>query len=355
MRGRLAHASVSGQPSEPTGGKVYPHMLAWREDPADPARPDVANPHVQRLAAEIAPSAGMADLGGAFSLNATLGSSGLVLRVHQPFMTRRRLHAQQEVRRHFDDQGLVVPVPLPWHGTTLLRCGNRWAELEPYIPNAKPEPTSASCVWLFEAMGTIHRAMAATDLTVPRTYFATYGPPSSLLRWLPVTEAAVSGDPEAEEIVRRIRALIRQLRAQWVPATELPMQMVHGDLRFGNVSLTPDNTTVYFDFGFLAYRPRIHDLAYALAWIVLRPDNGGTGESFAWERVPAWIAAYEAAASSPLSTLERKALAPYAAAVPLYQNVIAGWTANPAAHLREGLRPSFLKIAEWFLTHPEIV
>jgi Ser/Thr protein kinase RdoA (MazF antagonist) len=330
-------------------------MLAWREAPADPDRPRVTNPHVQRLAAEIAPNAEVTDLGGTFSLNAKLGSAGLVLRVHQPFMTRRRLHAQQEIRRHLDNRGLVVPVPLPWHGTTLLRCGNRWAELEPYIPNAQPKPTPASCLWLFDALGTIHRALAGTGVTVPRTYFATYGPPSSLLRWLPVTEAAVWGDPEAEEIVRRIRTLVRQLRAQWIPATELPTQLVHGDLRFGNVSVTPENTTAYFDFGFLAHRPRIHDLAYALAWIVLGPDNQCTGEDFAWERVPAWIAAYEAAAGSPLSTLERKALAPYAAAVPLYQNIIAGWTANPTAHLREGLRRPFLRIAEWFLTHPSIL
>jgi len=63
--------------------------------------------------------------------------------------------------------------------------------------------------------------------------------------------------------------LMRRLRSQWLPATELAGALVHGDLRLGNVCRAPTGETIYFDFGFLARRPRIHDFAYSLAYMVL--------------------------------------------------------------------------------------
>lgn len=145
------------------------------------------------------------------------------------------------------------------------------------------------------------------------------------------------------------------LRAQWVPATLLPVQLVHGDVRLGNVCQTPEGKPVYFDFGFLARRPRIHDLGYALAWIVLGPGGHGAAEDFAWGRVQQLVWAYEDAAQTTLTQTERKALAPYTAAVPLYQAAIAGFRDDPAETLRGGLRPPFMRISEWLLAHPDAV
>jgi hypothetical protein len=51
---------------------VYPHVLAWREDPADPDRPLLSHPAVRRLAAGIAPDSTATDLGGVMSLNVGL-------------------------------------------------------------------------------------------------------------------------------------------------------------------------------------------------------------------------------------------------------------------------------------------
>lgn len=335
---------------------LHPRLLAWwKDDPADPDRPTLNDPDVRRLVAEIGRGSHVTDLGGVMSLNARLDPAGLVLRVHQPFVSRRRLLAVQEVRRRLAGLGLVVPVPLRWRNAMVFRCGNRWAELEEYIPNERPEPTPESHARMFGAMGTLHRTLAALNLTVPRPVVATYAPPSTLLRWLPVTEAAVRDDPEAAEIARWLRELVRRLRSQWVPATELPLQLVHGDVRLSNLRRTPEGETVYFDFGFMAHRPRIHELGYSLAWVVLSPDSRGTAEGFAWETVPRLIAEYEAAAGSRLTPREWRALAPYAAAVPLYQAAISGFTDNPAETLQDGLRRPFMRIGEWLLMHPEAV
>lgn len=220
-------------------------------------------------------------------------------------MSRPRLLAQQAVRRRLSELGLRVPVAVPWRGATVFRCGKRWAELEPYLPNERPAPTIESYVWLCGAMGVLHRALAAVDIPVPRPIAATFAPPGSLRRWLPVTEAAVQGDAEAADIVRLVRDCLRRLRRRWAPAADLPVQLVHGDMRLGNVCRAPgeatgalgdtDSNTVYFDFGFLAARPRVHDLAYSLAFMVWALDCLRAPDQFPWKCVPRLIDAYEAA------------------------------------------------------------
>lgn len=124
----------------------------------------MSSPDVQRLVAAIAPGALATDLGGTFSLNVGLAPAGLVLRVQQPFVTRGRMLAVQAVRHFLAGKGLVVPVALRWRGSTVFRCGKRWAEMEGYIPHHKPPKTPASYLWLFGAMGTLHRELATLDL-----------------------------------------------------------------------------------------------------------------------------------------------------------------------------------------------
>ena len=107
------------------------------------------------------------------------------------------------------------------------------------------------------------------------------------------------------------------------------------------------------DFGFLAYRPRIHDLAYSLAFMFLALHGQQHPESFEWERVSRCIEEYELAANTRLTTLERKALAPYTAAVPLYAAALAGFGNEPVKLLCE--RVPFMRLSEWLLTHPDAI
>lgn len=118
-------------------------------------------------------------------------------------------------------------------------------------------------------------------------------------------------------------------------------------------TLSSEVKTVYFDFGFLAHRPRIHDLAYSLAFMVLALHGQQTPESFAWQNVPWLLEEYEAAATSRLTTAEKQALAPYTAAVPLYSAALAGFSNDPVRLLRERL--PFLRLSEWLLGHPEVL
>jgi Ser/Thr protein kinase RdoA (MazF antagonist) len=312
---------------------------------------------VQRLAAQIAPGAPLLDLGGVMSLNMRLGPpspESLVLRVHQPdeCVSKARLLALQELRRRLAARGLRVPTAVPWCGEAVFRCGSRWAELEHYIPNERPKPSLEAFEWLYASMGTLHRALAAIDVPIPRPVFATFATPGSLHRWLPVTAAAVAHDAEAAGIVRRVQQCVRWLRRAWVAAAELPILLVHGDVRLSNVrrgagATRTSSETVYFDFGFLAMRPRVHDLAYSLANMVWALDHLDAPERFPWGHVPRLIDAYQAAAGWRLSAAERRALLPYTAAVPLYYAALDGFTEDPAGKLRT--RVPFLRLSEWLL------
>ena len=102
----------------------------WTDDPADPGRPLLNSPDVQRLVAVIGSASHHTDLGGVMNLNVRLDALGLVLRFHQPFVSRRRLLALQQVRRRLLGQGLLVPTPVRWNNATVFRCRKRWAELE---------------------------------------------------------------------------------------------------------------------------------------------------------------------------------------------------------------------------------
>jgi len=329
----------------------HPRLLEWwTDDPADPDRPLLADPDVQRLIAAISPESHAIDLGGVMSLNVGLDAAGLVLRVHQPWVSRQRLLALQEVRRWLAGRGLAVPVPVSWRGTSVFRCRNRWAELETYLPHEQLPRTLDTYAWLFRAVGTLHAALRDLTVVVPRPLVATYAPPGSLRRWLPVTEAAVQHDPEAAEVARSLRALVQQLQRQWLPATALPVQFIHGDGSPRNIGRGADGSTVYLDFGFFARRPRVHELAYALAFMLLALGIHRAPDRFDWAIIRSLVEAYETTANIRLTAAERRAMPPCTAAVPLYAAALDGFTENPAENLRSRL--PFLQLSAWLLANP---
>jgi len=329
----------------------HPRLLSWwRDDPRDPGRPRANEPDVLRLANQLAPGSSAHDLGGVMSLNLRLDPAGLVLRVHQPFASQARLLALQQVRSCLADTGLIVPVTLERLDKRLFRCRNRWAELESFIPHTRLPPSFDSYGWLFEQVGIPHRGMSSIEPASPRPLVATWTTPDSLRRWLGMTEATVAHDPEAVEIAARVRGLGRRLERVWVPPARLPVQLVHGDARLSNICRTPDGHSVFFDFGFAAVRPRVHDLAYALVFVTLGMDGARAPQSLAWDVIPALISAYEQAAGIHLLADESSALLPYAVAVLLYHAALDGFTADPVGLLRS--RWPWILLAKWMLDNP---
>ena len=310
-------------------------------------RPSLDDPEVQALVAQLGAGASPPDLGGTMSLNLHLESAGLVLRIHPEFVTRKRLLRLRDLRFSAARAGLIVGEPREIGDEPFVAIGDRLAEVETYVASTKPPASWDSYVWMFGAMGALHRVLADEVDALPEPVVATYGPPRTLRAELPATIEAVAGNPEASALAARVQDLVDELERQWIDQDDLAAQVIHGDIRLGNVTLTAAREAAYFDFGFAAHRPRIHELAYSLSWMVLRPDDRGRAEDFAWDRVPELFEAYEDGAGVRLEPIEVDALGPYLAAVPLYLASIASHTPDPAAHVRGEL--PFIDIAEWVL------
>ncbi|MEM7030507.1 MAG: phosphotransferase [Chloroflexota bacterium] len=330
----------------------YPGLYKlMTDDPDYPGRMVLDHPSAQRLAAEISPDSQPVDLGGVMSLNIWLNANNTVLRIHQPSMSKRRILALQMVRLRLMERGLTLPLPLPWHGKTVVRCGDRWAELDEYIPNTRLPHTADAYLWLFSKMGIFQAALYELDISVPRPPYAPYAPPSSIRRWLPVTKAAVQDDPEALATIKLMEKLAKQLRQQWLPETRLPKQLIHGDFRLSNVRQTNNEGTVYFDLGFMAWRPRVYELAYSLFFMFLGLGGHEILDDFDWSFVGQLIEAYEATATNPLTQIERQALAPLTASVAFYAAALDGFTENPIQNLHTRL--PFLQVSAWLLKNPD--
>jgi Ser/Thr protein kinase RdoA (MazF antagonist) len=211
---------------------------------------------------------------------------------------------------------------------SVFRCGAYRAQLEEYVPDLTP----VTGIALFAAIGDLHRAMSAYAQPRPRPQINTYVSPVTLRRWLNLNHATNKADT-AE--------LIRMLRRQWVPSNRLPTHLIHNDPHPDNVRQSA-NTPFYLDLGGAAPGPRIHDLAYALAYTLFDYQETADLATFPWPEIPRFLKAYENNAGS-LTDEERTALAPYTAAVPIYYTV-CDWGDRSFGH-----------IARWVLTHPEAI
>jgi Ser/Thr protein kinase RdoA (MazF antagonist) len=317
----------------------------WTDDPHDPARTTISNPDVRRLIERIAPGAEAIDIGGTMSLNARLVPDDLVLRVHQPFVTHDRLLFEQRLRSTIAGDDIVTSPALSFDGQTVFDCGPRLAEFERHIPHQEPRHSPETYEWLFRQMAVAHERLALYNSKVAPALAATWAPPGSLRRWSAVTEAAFSSTPAGRDAARRLHAIVNYVRRDWTRPTDLPCQVIHGDFRLGNVCSLEDGRTLILDFGFADVRPRSHDLAYTLAFMLL-----ALGEDM-WDidRISTMVESYNSAASVPLGKQEVHSIPAYSVAVLLHALAHYGFTAKPLAQLPHRL--PFLQFAEWITRH----
>jgi len=312
----------------------------WSDDPEDPARPAATHPDVQSLLRRIAPGERVTDLGGTMSLNLHLPASGRVVRVHQPWNTRRRVCGEQALRVALLREGWRVPQPLLLKSRSVLACGRRLAECETYVSGVQPPPTYESYRWLFHEMGRLHATLAGLDVSLPRGMAATWAPPGSLQRWLAVTEPALRASEAAGPVARRLRGVANAVRRDWVDPRDLPGHLVHGDFRLGNVVQSVDQATVVYDVGFANWRPRAHDLAYTAGFMLLALGNPPDSHDL----IAQMSEEYERARRVTLTRAERQFLIVDAAAVMIHALAHDGYTADPAGSLPHRL--PFLDVAE---------
>lgn len=319
---------------------------------AEPLVIPAGDPSVLAAVHELAPESAVELLGGTMTRNLHLVDPGLVLRIHPRFVTRTRVMAERSLKRLvLREHGMIAADPVSVRGHETFMVGGRVAELERYVEHTVSTPTWEHYRAVFATLGRLHRVWACVSITRP--VMSTYGPPSTLRRRLALLRGRVA-EPEAKEQVAYVTSLVGALGKLWVPARLLPRLVVHGDARLGNLAIGPAGEAVVLDLGFSAVRPRLHDLAYALAWILLRPDDSGPTWPIDPDEARRCLAAYEESSGQPLSGVERQAFDGYLAGTCLYLTAIAAHVPDPDLLVLEQGNRRMVDIADHILSRPRL-
>ncbi len=301
----------------------------------------------------------MADLGGAYNLNALVTSDKgrFVARVYRPWVTLPRLRALQRLKHQLEAQRLPVIPPLPRaDGRTVAAFDNRVLELEPFVPNSGAVESWERYEKAFSLLGRLHGALSGPPpAALPAPKVQNYGSPETLIRW---TKAArqrirVMMGPDAPEALALCDVgllLLNDVRGWWFEhAHRLPQGLIHGDFGVANLLWRQNEIVAVCDFDFVAHHERVFDVAYTLFWMLERLEPTRDHASWSWHRIPELLARYDATSSRPLTLQERRALPFEMARVPLYWLAEAVFLPNPVQAVLS--RAETVTTAHWLLEH----
>lgn len=266
------------------------------------------------------------DLGGGFTLNLLVPGghdSALVVRIHRWSTTAERLDAEQEVRRLLAQAGVPTVVAL---ATDRLRSGHL-VELERYVPSDGWMNTRERLLTGFGHLARLHEVLRRSELpdasrtTVASNHIGLHVAAAATRRgaerirgWSLPRLAAF-----ADRAVDLIEAVTEAERRWDLNRIE---QVVHGDFWDNNVPFLGTRLQAILDFGFMARRFRVDDVALPFWFYLLEPQHRLPGEA---ERrfLRSLLDSYDGAASQPLSFSERMSLPLVVARQPAWS--VGGW------------------------------
>jgi len=321
-------------------------------------------------------------LGGAVNGVAHIHSStgDLVIRVHRPWTDPARLAAVHAVQDRLRTRGIPVPpvvrtgggetfVTIP--GDPVGPSGTEHDRLVEVVHAVDAEDVKESrerADIVISVLAPLHGALATIDPSgVPQPAYAAHVDVSEALVWVDETDvafAACAGHPgfrRAATVRGAARHLIERIRMDRLALNAgLPRQLVHGDPGFGNVLVRGDHAVAVLDFDFMAERPRIFDLAYALyhALVRMRPRyQAGALSTEEYHWLVGRVASYDAVTHLPLTEAELNALTLEMAMVGLFQAVEAGHVADdsPRAIGQTLSIEPHMSLITWMVEHAAVL
>jgi Ser/Thr protein kinase RdoA (MazF antagonist) len=272
------------------------------------------------------------DLGGSLNLNLLVsrGDEKLVVRVHRPSVRPARLEDIQAVRQQLHHAGVLCSALVPaGDGAWWARSGDRLVEVERFIPHDGRMNTLHRLARGLPILGCIHSVLAEVEVSPAgrAAEFANHIEPGQVLSGTRAGAARIrSWHPAPAE--RRMASEAERL-GELVAAGEagmavgLPRQLVHGDFWDDNVFFRGKTPVFVADFGFMAERARIDDLALTLYYADTELGLADSNDRIAALRP--LVRAYASGLDHPLTGAEREALPWAIARQPLWG--IGGWVA----------------------------
>jgi Ser/Thr protein kinase RdoA (MazF antagonist) len=200
---------------------------------------------------------------------------------------------------------------VPILGRELARVGDRWAELEEFVPHVQLSPSQESYLRLFAELGRLHAGLRATwEPELPHPVDTTE--PTSWHYWLGFTRRRLGAG--AEPVVRRAKLLVEEL-GKARRGLELPLAPIHGDYKLGNAGLLSDGSWLTLDLDFVRIRERLYDIAASLYWA---SDSGVDVD------LRELCDAYDSSAPEPVTPDERRFLPAMITQIPLHWVATAG-------------------------------
>lgn len=288
----------------------HPLVRGWvSSHPGVPFGQDSTDPAVTRLVTGLCLGQVRRELGGMDNLTVLVDGGRHVLRSYKPFVTAERILELQRLRRSVQAAGLTTPVPVEITGRSVHRCGQRWAEVEPFLQ--LPVPPCPDPAAVFAGLGRLHRVLAALPSLSTADLRPSFVSVDVLREWVEINSAEEFLTPERAS---QLRHLLDRVEERWIQPDSLPVQLIHTDPHPGNIldgGGPPASEFVYLDFGGVEVAPRAHG----------RPD---IPVARIVGRLPLLLDSYDQTNPALLTQQERDAIPAYGAAVAAYYD-ICGW------------------------------
>jgi len=308
---------------------------------------------VAELAAllELPIEAAWRDLGGSWTTNLLLDDphqGAVVVRVHRTSTTVGRLAAEQAARAELARAG--VPTVLPIVGRTgssiSALASGRLVEVEPFVSCTAQMKTPRLMVRGFAMLAMVHNGLSAAVLPPEARTVSCSNHIETDIASAATRDGAnrIRGwkvpplSRFADEVVAHVERVTELERRS---VEQLPRQVTHGDFWDNNVLFDGDHVTAVLDFGFMAERSRVDDLALPIWFYLLEPGHGLPGAAEV-QLVRDMVDAYDAASSEPLSEAERLAVPLAVARQPAWS--VGGWV--PVLDHDEALAHARSSVAE---------
>lgn len=249
------------------------------------------------------------DLGGGFTKNLALqtAQSVVVARIHSQTTSLERVRAEQMARAALAVAGVPAVVATD---LTLLPDG-RVLELEPFVNATEKMKTPSTLTTGAWVLGRLHDVLAAGGFPdEARSVRWSHHAPAE--RVIATAQALTELAQVSDDVPVSLAAALLD-HAQHLSDLEEPLlshrvvQLTHGDYWDDNVLFRRNAVAAVLDFGFLAARARVDDLALPFWFWLLEPDHGPLGAQDD-ALLASLVAAYDDSTHRPLNRYERRAL-----------------------------------------------
>lgn len=277
------------------------------------------------------------DVDGTYNLNLRVQTArgAYVVRVHRPWITPERLTLIHTIKHALaDDLPIALPVQTA-NGATMIKYGGRLVEVEPFVAHNGSADRLSRYESAFAMLGRLHRALEPWTEQLRQTppLVSNYGTLEQLRAWTTNTREGIAVamriDRASLAVCDDALLLLDRLAHAWSGVPALPHVPTHGDYGGDNLLFHQEQIVALLDWDFVGVRERVCDLAYSLYWMLRRMQPDAALEHWDGQRALPLLAAYNAAATPPLTSEELRALPFAMARVPLYWIAEAGWLADP--------------------------